>query len=56
MAEADNDDLFKSLTEELNRWRELDHSAVQEELSAGSFIGLDCDVVTTSSLASHTET
>ena len=42
MAEVDNYDSFKSLIEELDRLREFtkDPSAVQEELSAESFIGL----------------
>ncbi|XP_065678245.1 tigger transposable element-derived protein 4-like [Hydra vulgaris] len=47
--EADDDHPFKFLTEELNRLRELDPRAVQEDLSAESYIGLDCDVVTTGS-------
>ena len=55
MTEADDDDPFKSLTEELDCLREHDPSAVQEELSAESFIGLGCDVVTTSSLATDAE-
>ena len=55
MAESDDDDPFKSLTEELDRLREVDPSAVQEELSAESFIGLDCDVVTTCSPATDAE-
>ncbi|XP_065642738.1 tigger transposable element-derived protein 4-like [Hydra vulgaris] len=41
--------------EELNRLRELDPRAVQEDLSAESYIGLDCDVVTTGSLATDAE-
>nr|XP_047138502.1 tigger transposable element-derived protein 4-like isoform X2 [Hydra vulgaris] len=49
--EADEDHIFKFLTEELNRLRELDPRAVQEDLSVESYIGLDCDVVTTGSLA-----
>ena len=36
--------------EELERLREIDHDAVQEELSAESFIGLDNDVVTSASI------
>ncbi|XP_065674039.1 tigger transposable element-derived protein 4-like [Hydra vulgaris] len=53
--EADDDHSFKFLTEELNRLRELDPRAVQEDLSAESYIGLDCDVVTTGSLATDAE-
>ncbi|XP_065651268.1 tigger transposable element-derived protein 4-like [Hydra vulgaris] len=53
--EADDDHSFKFLTEELNRLRELDSRAVQEDLSAKSYIGLDCDVVTTGSLATDAE-
>ncbi|XP_065677483.1 uncharacterized protein LOC136092840 [Hydra vulgaris] len=41
--------------EELNCLRELDPRAVQEDLSAESYIGLDCDVVTTDSLATDAE-
>ncbi|XP_065672149.1 tigger transposable element-derived protein 4-like [Hydra vulgaris] len=52
---ADDDHSFKFLTEELNRLRELDPRAVQEDLSAESYIGLDCDVVTTGSLATDAE-
>ena len=43
------------MTEELDRLRELAPCAVQEELSAESFIGLGCDVVTTCSLAIDAE-
>nr|XP_047135830.1 uncharacterized protein LOC124813133 isoform X2 [Hydra vulgaris] len=53
--EADDDHPFKFLTEELNRLRELDPRAVQEDLSAESYIGSDCDVVTTGSLATDAE-
>ncbi|XP_047139139.1 tigger transposable element-derived protein 4-like [Hydra vulgaris] len=53
--EADDDHPFKFLTEELNRLRELDPRAVQEDLSAESYIGLDCDVVTTGSFATDAE-
>ncbi|XP_065654668.1 uncharacterized protein LOC136081290 [Hydra vulgaris] len=53
--EADDDHSFKFLTEELNHLRELDPRAVQEDLSAESYIGLDCDVVTTGSLATDAE-
>ncbi|XP_065650656.1 tigger transposable element-derived protein 4-like [Hydra vulgaris] len=53
--EADDDHSFKFLTEELNRLRELDPRAVQEDLSAESYISLDCDVVTTGSLATDAE-
>ncbi|XP_065674129.1 tigger transposable element-derived protein 4-like [Hydra vulgaris] len=53
--EADDDHSFKFLTEELNRLRELDPRAVQKDLSADSYIGLDCDVVTTGSLATDAE-
>ncbi|XP_047125547.1 tigger transposable element-derived protein 4-like [Hydra vulgaris] len=53
--EADDDHPFKFLTEELNRLRELDPRAVQEDLSAESYIDLDCDVVTTGSLATDAE-
>ncbi|XP_065667946.1 tigger transposable element-derived protein 4-like [Hydra vulgaris] len=53
--EADDDHSFNFLTEELNRLRELDPRAVQEDLSAESYIGLDCDVVTTGSLATDAE-
>ncbi|XP_065642520.1 tigger transposable element-derived protein 6-like [Hydra vulgaris] len=52
---ADDDHSFKFLTEELNCLRELDPRAVQEDLSAESYIGLDCDVVTTGSLATDAE-
>ncbi|XP_065662532.1 tigger transposable element-derived protein 4-like [Hydra vulgaris] len=53
--EADDDDSFNFLTEELNRLRELDPRAVQEDLLAESYIGLDCNVVTTGSLATDAE-
>ncbi|XP_065652997.1 tigger transposable element-derived protein 4-like [Hydra vulgaris] len=53
--EADDDHFIKFLTEELNRLPELDPRAVQEDLSAESYIGLDCDVVTTGSLATDAE-
>nr|XP_047142814.1 tigger transposable element-derived protein 4-like [Hydra vulgaris] len=53
--EADDDHPFKFLTEELNRLRELDPRALQEDLSTESYIGLDCDVVTTGSLATYAE-
>ncbi|XP_065684412.1 tigger transposable element-derived protein 4-like [Hydra vulgaris] len=53
--EADDDHPFKFLTEEHNRLQELDPRAVQEDLSAESYIGLDCDVVTTGSLATDAE-
>ena len=39
MAEADDDDPFTSLTEELDRLRKLYLSAVQKDLSAESLIG-----------------
>ena len=50
IAETDADDPFKCLVEELDRLREIDHDAVQKELSAESFIGLDNDVVTSASI------
>ena len=55
MAEADDDNPFKFLTEELDCLRELDPNAVQKEILAESFIGLDCDVITTCLLATDAE-
>ena len=51
----DDDDLFKSLSEELDHLQEKDPSAIQEELSADSFIGLGWDVVTTCSPGTNAE-
>ena len=45
-AVIDADDPFKSLEEELNNLRKLDKNAVQDTLSAVSFVELDSDVVT----------
>ncbi|XP_012555218.2 tigger transposable element-derived protein 6-like [Hydra vulgaris] len=53
--EADDDHPFKFLTQEFNRLQDLDPRAVQEDFSAESYIGLDCNVVTTGSLATDAE-
>ena len=44
-AVTDADDPFKSLEEELNNLRKLDENAVQDTLSAESFVELDSEVV-----------
>ena len=48
-AAIDANDPFKGLEEELDNWRKLDQSIVQNNLSAKSFIGLDSEVVTSAS-------
>ena len=42
----DDDDLFKSLQEDLEKLHELDNDAIQPNLSAKSFADLDSEVVT----------
>ena len=51
----DADHPFKSLEEELGNLRKLNHSAVQDNLSAEPFIGLDSEVVTSASYMSDTD-
>ena len=51
-AVTDADDPFKTLEEELDNLRKLDQSAVQDNASAESVIGLDCEVVTSASYMS----
>ena len=46
---------FKSLEEELDNLRKLDQKAVQDNLSAESFIGLDSEVVTSASYMSDAD-
>ena len=46
---------FKSLEEELNNLRKLDENAVQDTLSAESFVELDSDVVTSASCMSNAD-
>ena len=43
-AVIDADDPFKSLEEELNNLRKLDENAVQDTLSAVSFVELDSEL------------
>ena len=54
-AVTDADDPFKSLEEELHNLQKLDQSAVQDNLSAESFIGLDSEVVTSPSCMSDAD-
>ena len=42
----DDDDLFKSLQDDLEKLHELDNDAIQPNLSAKSFADLDSEVVT----------
>ena len=51
-AMTDADDPFKSLEEELSNLRKLDENAVQDTLSAESFVELDNEVVTSASCMS----
>ena len=51
----DADHPFKSLEEELDKLRKLNHSAVQDNLSAEPFIGLDSKVVTSALYMSDTD-
>ena len=51
----DADHPFKSLEEELDKLRKLNHSAVQDNLSAKPFIGLDSKVVTSALYMSDTD-
>ena len=45
----DDDDPFKSLQEDLEKLHELDNDAIQPNLPAESFVGLDSEVVTSAS-------
>ena len=47
----DDDDTFKSLQEDLEKWHELDNDAIQPNLSAESFTDLDSEVVTSASFS-----
>ena len=49
------DDPFKSLEEELHNLQKLDQSAIQDNLPAESFIGLDSEVVTSPSYLSDAD-
>ena len=50
-AVTDANDPFKGLEEELDNWRKLDQSIVQNKLSAKSFIGLDSQVTSASCMS-----
>ena len=52
-AVTDADDPFKSLEQELDNLQRLDQNAVQDTLSAESFIGLDREAVTSASCMSE---
>ena len=54
-AVTDANDPFKGLEEELDNWRKLDQSIVQNNLSAKSFIGLDSEVGTSASYMSDAD-
>ena len=54
-AVTDADDPFKSLEEELNNLRKSDENAVQDTLSAESFVELDCEVVISASCMSDAD-
>ena len=52
---TDADDSLESLEEELDNLRKLDENAVQDTLSAESFIELDSEVVTSASCMSDAD-
>ena len=52
---ADTDDPFKSLEEELDNLRKLNENAVEDTLSAESFVEMDSEVVTSASCMSDAD-